>query len=466
MASLRPKESWKTTARRKWRQREAKIPPDMRIPEPIFPSPAEDDVHGFPAQSGFFTKRELAMTEATASEVVAKIASGAWSSLEVTLAVCKRAAVAQQLLNCVTEICFEEAIARAKQLDDHLRAHGKVVGPLHGLPISLKDQFDLKGLDSTIGYVALVGKPAARDAAVVRLLANAGAVFYVKTNVPTTLMMSETINNIFGRTVNPRNRKLTPGGSSGGEAALIAFRGSYLGVGTDIGGSIRHPCSYTGLYGLRPSHGRVPYQGVTSSFKGQEAVRSCAGPMSRSPEDLRLFMSALSDQKPWLYDSEVIPLPWRPEEEVLPAKLCFGFAMGDGYVSPSPPLRRAMEITKARLLAAGHGVVDFVPHENKEAHAMLLRMWTADGGQDVQRDAAASGEPLPHAVEIWIGQTAVANGLRSQTVPETWKNQHERTLLAERWAERWRATKDVTGTGRPIDGLLIPPTPLPGANPP
>ena len=115
---------------------------------------------------------------------------------------------------------------------------GKPVGPLHGLPISLKDNFNLAGLDSTVGFVSHIGDPAAHDATLAQLLADAGAVFYVKTNVPTAMMIAESVNNVFGRTVNPLNRRLTSGGSSGGESALIAFKGSPWGVGTDIGGSV------------------------------------------------------------------------------------------------------------------------------------------------------------------------------------------------------------------------------------
>ncbi len=461
----KPRESWQSLARKKWRQREGRIPEQWRIPDALFPCQGDDFVHDFPVRSGFFTKRELIITESSASNVAGKLASGAWTAVEVTQAVCKRAAVAQQLLNCVTEICFDEALARAQQLDEHFRREGKVVGPLHGLPVSLKDQFNLRGLDSTIGYVGLSNQPADRDSGLVRLLAAAGAVVYVKSNVPTTLMMSETTNNIFGRTLNPHNRALTPGGSSGGEAALLAFGGSLLGVGTDMGGSIRHPCSFTGLYGLRPSHGRVPCgPDVRTSLAGQEAVRSVAGPMARHPADLRLFMAAVAHGKPWLQDPQVLSLPWRAAEEVLPARLCFGFALeGDGHVTPSPPLRRAMEMARARLLAAGHAVVDFVPRENREAQAILLKMWTADGGRDVCRHAALSGEPLPPHVDVWMGRAAQQAGLAPQSVSDTWENQQARSLLAQRWCDRWQATEAITGTGRPIDALLIPSAPLPGS---
>jgi amidase len=109
------------------------------------------------------------------------------------------------------------------------------MGPLHGLPISLKDNINVQSVDSTVGMAVHVGDPAKADATLVELLAEAGAVFYVKTNVPTAMMIAETVNNVFGRTLNPRNRQTTSGGSSGGESALIVMKGSPVGVGSDIG---------------------------------------------------------------------------------------------------------------------------------------------------------------------------------------------------------------------------------------
>ncbi|KAH9884264.1 amidase signature domain-containing protein [Xylariomycetidae sp. FL2044] len=459
MDAFSPSEDWKTRAARKQAERSSKIPPEFTIPKSLLPSAEEKVVQDFPHKAGFFTERELLITESTASEVVSKIAHGEWTALEVARATCKRAAVAQQLVNCLTEIVFEQAYTRAAELDEYYKKNGHTVGPLHGLPVSLKDQFNLEGVDSTIGYASWVDKKPTEESTLVKLLRDAGAVFYVKTNVPTTLMMGESVNNLFGRTVNPRNRALTTGGSSGGESALITFRGSYLGVGTDIGGSIRHPASYTGLYALRPSHGRVSYQQVTNTFLGQEAVRSCAGPLCRSPEDIRLFMSSVAALKPWERDPQVVPLPWRQHEEDLPKKLCFGFGMGDGYVTPSPPLRRAMEITKTKLLAAGHNVIDFLPYETKEAYEIISRMWTADGGEEIRRDSGATGEPLPAIVEGLYGHSN--KSLKPSSVFETWQNQQRRALLAQRFLERWQKTAGETGMGRPIDGLITPSTPFP-----
>ena len=117
-----------------------------------------------------------------------------------------------------------------------------------------------------------------------------------------------------------------------------------------------------------------------------------------------------------------------------------------------------MEITKAKLLAAGHEVIEFIPYESREAADVINKMWTADGGFEVQRDSDATGEPLPGYVEDWLGHSS---GVTAQTVFETWQNQHRRDLLAEKFLARWQATATQTGTGRPIDGLIMPSTPFP-----
>lgn len=127
-------------------------------------------------------------------------------------------------------------MARAR--DEYFAETGKPVGPLHGLPISLKDNINVKNVDSTVGFATHVDDPAAADAMLVEILAEAGAVFYVKTNVPTAMMIAESVNNVFGRTLNPRHRQTTSGGSSGGESALIVMKGSPVGVGSDIGTDI------------------------------------------------------------------------------------------------------------------------------------------------------------------------------------------------------------------------------------
>src|ERR1700753_595394 len=231
------------------------IPEKWIIPQSIKPPDDQLDVTSFPEKSVWFTSKELEITSKSASELLDKLKSGEWTSEEITSAFCKRAAAAHQLVrstplnmcplflliyaktNCLSETLFDEALKHARELDELLRKTGKPKGPLHGLPISIKDNFFINGKDSTIGFVSLANKPAEKNSPLIDILTQAGAVLYVKTNVPTAMMIAETVNNLFGRTVNPLNRNLTSGGSSGGESALIAFGGSSLGVGTDIGKS-------------------------------------------------------------------------------------------------------------------------------------------------------------------------------------------------------------------------------------
>jgi amidase len=156
---------------------------------------------------------------------------------------------------------FDDALTRAAELDAHLVSGKPPLGPLHGVPISLKDTFKVRGYDASIGLAALCYKPATGNSVLVDCLLNAGAVLYCKTNVPQTLMALDSHNNIFGRVANPLNTAVTAGGSSGGEGALLAMRGSILGVGTDVGGSIRIPAMCEGTFGIKPSGERIPYAG-------------------------------------------------------------------------------------------------------------------------------------------------------------------------------------------------------------
>ncbi len=145
-------------------------------------------------------------------------------------------------------------------------------------------------------------------------------------------MIAETINNIIGRTLNPYNRLLSCGGSSGGEGALIALHGSPLGVGTDIGGSVRIPAAFNNLWGLKPSHGRLPFSKVKKTSDGQDIINSVCGPMAHSVGDLVYFMQAVLQQEPWNYDSKVIAIPWRETRyiEGKTGKKVFGVIAAEG----------------------------------------------------------------------------------------------------------------------------------------
>jgi amidase len=178
---------------------------------------------------GILSAKELEITNTTEGpRILHNITSRTWTSEAVATAFCKRAAVAQQLIGCCTEMFFEKAIRCAIELDEYLARTGKPIGPLHGLPISLKDSYDIEGEDTTLGWVGLVGKPALEDGLAVQQLKSLGAVIYCKTNIPQSLMMSDSYNHVFGQSVNALNRNLISGGSSGGDGALVGARGSFL----------------------------------------------------------------------------------------------------------------------------------------------------------------------------------------------------------------------------------------------
>lgn len=188
-------------------------------------------------------------------------------------------------------------------------------------------------------------------------------------------MAGETINNIITYTWNPTNRFLACGGSSGGEGALISLKGSPVGFGTDIGGSIRIPAAFNGLYGIRPSSGRLPYEGMANSMDGQNSILSVVGPLATSVGALKLVIKGVLSQEPWLHDPLVAEIPWRDEQEkavldIVKAggggRLAFGYMKGDGAVNLHPPVRRAIDIVLKTAERLGHKIVDWEPPSHQK----------------------------------------------------------------------------------------------------
>ncbi|EGX89098.1 acetamidase [Cordyceps militaris CM01] len=441
-ATESPAPIWENIGARKRALLSASIPEEWRVPATLLPPDAQDDVTTWPATSGWFTQAELDITEQTATQLVAKLTTGALSSETVTRAFCKRAAAAHQLVNCLSETCFERALATARARDAHFAKTGQPVGPLHGLPISLKDNFKLAGLDSTVGFSSHVGDAAADDSMLAKVLEEAGAVFYVKTNVPTAMMIAETINNVFGRTLNPRNRQTTSGGSSGGESALLVLNGSPIGVGTDIGGSLRIPAACTGIFTLRPSVGRFPVRDCRSGMPGQEGVMSVNGPMARTLADIALYSRVVVQGRPWLRDAKCLPLPWQPR--AAPPTLRIGVMWDDTLVRPTPPVARALRHTVARLLRAGHDVVDWRPTDMLQSLTMISRFFVADGAAAIRKELARTGEP-------WRPEMDAYRDAQPMSVFDVWSLQTERTAFQNANLDRWNEAG--------LDALLLPTMP-------
>ncbi|KAJ9659988.1 hypothetical protein H2201_007093 [Coniosporium apollinis] len=437
------KQQWEQISAAKRKALLASIPKEWRVPTDILPPDSQLDVTGFPASSGWFTERELEITAASASVILANIKSRTWNAEEVVRAFSKRASAAHVLVNCLSETLFDDAIATAKSLDSHLNSTGETVGPLHGLPISLKDNFNIIGKDSTVGFVSWVNDPAKYNSNIVDLLRDAGAVLYVKTNVPTAMMIPETVNNVFGRTVNPLNRSLTSGGSSGGESALIASGGSPLGVGTDIGGSLRIPAACTGIFTLRPSFGRFPTLRARTGLAGQEAVNSVNGPMGRTLEDIVLLSKVIVNSEPWHKDPKCLPIPWRRVEEK--TKLKLGVLWHDGMARPTPPVQRALKETVEKLKKAGHDIVDWAPEGHAQALGILGRMFVADGGKSVRKILELVNEP-------WRPEMEYFTKAQELGVYDMWQLQFERSELCKQYLDRWQACDG-------LDAILAPTTP-------
>ncbi|KAF3156040.1 hypothetical protein TWF225_008146 [Orbilia oligospora] len=382
--------------KRKQAEQQSRIPQEWRLKS--LPDESVTDVRHIPRESGILSTREIEITETfDAVELADRIRRRMYSCHEVTLAFCKRAAIAQQLLNCLTEIFFDKALERAKQLDRHLEEHGLPLGPFHGVPISLKDNFNYPGYDSSSGVVALCFRPAKEKSSIVSVLEDAGAVFYCKTNIPQTMMSLDSVNLIWGRTLNPLNRKLTAGGSSGGEGALIGIRGSLMGIGSDVGGSIRVPAMCNGLYGVKPSaHRYVSQVGSEFIMPGSFGVglSFSTGPIATSLRSCELLLKVVSDGKLWESEPHVLFSPWRTLE-FKPRPMKFLVLMTDLVTTPLPPVQRVLKETAAQLQSRGHKVVvlDDPPKFVKQLHGLSNKLMSIEGGTWASDLVDKTGEP-------------------------------------------------------------------------
>ncbi|HLN63826.1 MAG TPA: amidase [Symbiobacteriaceae bacterium] len=303
------------------------------------------------------------------------------SSAEVVEAHIGRIQEVNPRLNALVVPLFDQARSEAKLADEAL-ARQEAVGPLHGVPITIKECHHVAGTCSCAGVDGLKGHRAAADSLMVARLRQAGAVVLGKSNVPQLMMFLEADNPVYGRTNNPWNPDRSPGGSSGGEAALIASGASPLGLGSDIGGSIRVPSHFSGICGLKPTSGRLSIEGSADQviMPGQEAILDQPGPMARRVEDLALAMSVLAAPGQELLDPTIAPVPWRDPAEVSLQGLRIGLVAFDGFLPASPAIRRAVAEAGAALEALGARVEPFTPPAVGEAVHLYTAIMSADGG--------------------------------------------------------------------------------------
>jgi len=271
-------------------------------------------------------------------------------------------------LNAVVTIQAEAALERAEQADRAL-SRGVVWGLFHGVPVTIKDCFETAGLRTTCGFTQLSGHVPAGDATVVSRLCHAGAIVLGKTNVPPLAADFQTDNPVFGRTNNPWNTACTPGGSSGGSAAAVAAGLSALDIGSDLGGSIRVPSHFCGVYGFKPTEHRVSSVGhlPDADLPGMSGVRASLrhqgvyGPIARSIQDLRLAMQVIEGPDPL---APAVP-PVSPVEGHAPRPRQLRIAWTDrlGGVAVGKETSDALAAFAARLSAAGFEVHQAAPQD-------------------------------------------------------------------------------------------------------
>jgi Asp-tRNA(Asn)/Glu-tRNA(Gln) amidotransferase A subunit family amidase len=313
------------------------------------------------------------LTSLSAVEMAACIRRRKFSPVELVEAHLRRIERLNPRLNALVTIDGEGARRAAKAAEAAV-ANGEKLGPLHGVPVTIKSSIDVAGYRCASGTPLRASNIPSADAPVVSRLRAAGAIVLGNTNAPEFLMAYETDNPLYGRTNNPWDLDRTPGGSSGGEAAAIAARCSAGGMGSDGGGSIRIPAHFSGICGLKPTPGRIPSTGHFPPAAGPFAALGTVGPMARTAVDLALFFEILAG--PDLGDANAAPVPlrWRGEPEL--KRLRIGYFEDDGRVPVTPQTRAAVRAAARALEEQQFAVDAFRPEGLEDARRIW---WTLFG---------------------------------------------------------------------------------------
>lgn len=299
----------------------------------------------------------------SATEIAALVRAGRLSAREVADLALDRIEAVDPAVNAVVETCRPAASAAATAADRAV-GNGERLGPLHGVPMTIKEAFPVAGMRSTWGSPLFAGQVADRDAVVVRRLREAGAVLVGTTNVaPMLADVSQTTNELYGRTVNPWDPTRTPGGSTGGGAASVAAGLAYLEYGSDLAGSIRVPAAFCGVYGLKPTAGTVPLSGFQPpgppAGSSHMAYLTAVGPLARSAGDLRTALRATAGPE----EPDAAAYAWRlaPARHARLADFRVGVVLDHDRAPVTADVGRALSDAVDELARAGVTVVEGWP---------------------------------------------------------------------------------------------------------
>ncbi len=338
---------------------------------------------------------------ATAVEIATSVRRREVTAFEVAQAHLERIAAVGTVLNALTVVFADRALAAAADVDAVLAAGGDP-GPLAGVPISVKENIDLTWSATTNGWRGLAGAVPERDATIVRRLRTAGAVPVGRGNMPDFGMRWDTDNDLFGRTVNPWDPERSAGGSSGGDAVAVAAGLSAIGLGNDFGGSLRLPAYAAGVCGLRPSRGRVPRAAVAGhpvALTLQEF--SVNGPMARSVADVALTLEVMAG---WDADDPVSQDAPHLDEGAVPRRV--GVVRNLGGAPVDPEVAAGIDRAAASLARAGWEVVDVDAPLLEEAAVLWRRLACTD--MLVSLDPAELGQPLGRSATRFLRDSTAA----------------------------------------------------------
>jgi len=322
------------------------------------------------------------------------------SSQEVVEAYIHRIEAVNPQLNAVVQLTADTALTQARQADVAL-ARGEIKGPLHGVPITIKDSFDTEGVISTAGTKGRASYVPQQDATAVARMRAAGAILLGKTNLPELSLAYESNNLIYGRTNNPYDLSRTPGGSSGGESAIIAAGGSPLGLGTDGFGSIRIPSHFCGIAGLKPTSGRIPFTGLLPPAFGASATLRHVGPMARYVEDLILTLPILAGVD-WR-DPATVSMALDDPRNVELKSLRVAFYIDNGIMTPTHETIGIVRTAVHALADVGAFVEEARPAGIEHSYEIFRDLFAADGGAGVQRLLQMAGTTDIHPFVHQLG---------------------------------------------------------------
>lgn len=320
-------------------------------------------------------------------------------------------------LNAFVHVDAERVRREARDAEAAVMS-GEALGPLHGVPISIKSSLDVAGLRCESGTRLRAGHIATEDAPLVARLRQAGAIVLGVTNTPEMLMAWETDNLLYGRTNSPWDLERTPGGSSGGEAAAIAAGMSAGGVGSDGGGSIRVPAHFSGICGLKPTPGRIPATGHFPASGGPFALLGAVGPMARTVVDVRALFEVM--QGPDDGDTCAAPVPLRSPGDDEVRTLRVGYFEDDGRTPVTPEIRAAVRTAAETLRGAGFAVEPFRPEGLEEARVLWRKFFVTAGGMLIRPMFHGRERDLSPVLKQFLEWSAAEPALTGEALLEAW----------------------------------------------